>query len=308
MLSSRVSLQPEITREEAWKLVYWLQDNEVRQYLSDTQDVSFSLMRVLERVNLPVLTHLFNQNGRFFMIYTNSAQAVGFIRLLIGELETEIVLVIGEKQQWGCSLGSSALNEALQIAFYELRTPRVIARIKRSNIRSLRAFVRAGFKPDHDTPAFFCLVLTMDDFLSQPVRKQADRRNILLTELDRYRLACWINQHFPDHFSLNWATRGLSHELSKAHVLDSASLPEDVLSMHAHASLQVNGKPVTVTLSYPHEADWSTKKLSVLSPVGTAILGYREGDTLCWPVPTGFLNIEIKKLLYQPEAAGNYHN
>ena len=48
-------------------------------------------------------------------------------------------------------------------------------------------------------------------------------------------------------------------------------------------------------------------KVSVFSPIGTAILGYREGSTIEWEVPSGTSTIIIKKILYQPEAAGEYH-
>jgi len=62
-----------------------------------------------------------------------------------------------------------------------------------------------------------------------------------------------------------------------------------------------------ITLVYPDEADITENKLSVLSPVGTAILGYRVGNIIKWDVPEGVAEIHIKELLYQPEAAGDYH-
>jgi regulator of nucleoside diphosphate kinase len=47
--------------------------------------------------------------------------------------------------------------------------------------------------------------------------------------------------------------------------------------------------------------------VSVFSPVGTAILGFREGDRIHWPGTDGHISIEIEKVLYQPEAAGDFH-
>ena len=58
---------------------------------------------------------------------------------------------------------------------------------------------------------------------------------------------------------------------------------------------------------FPKEADIDRGRLSVISPVGTAILGYTEGDTIEWKVPSGKRRIKIEKVLYQPEAAGDYH-
>ena len=83
MTASQISLQPEILREDVWRLVDWLRNDEVRRFLSDTQDVSSQLMQILDRVNLPVMTHLFNQGGRFFMVNNQQGQAVGFVRLRI---------------------------------------------------------------------------------------------------------------------------------------------------------------------------------------------------------------------------------
>jgi regulator of nucleoside diphosphate kinase len=61
------------------------------------------------------------------------------------------------------------------------------------------------------------------------------------------------------------------------------------------------------TLVFPHEADITQSKISVLAPIGTAILGYRVGDTLTWQVPDGMRRLRVKQILYQPEAAGDYH-
>jgi regulator of nucleoside diphosphate kinase len=60
----------------------------------------------------------------------------------------------------------------------------------------------------------------------------------------------------------------------------------------------------TYTLVQPEHADFEAGRLSVLAPIGTAILGYREGDVVEWPVPAGVRRIRILKVLYQPEAAG----
>jgi regulator of nucleoside diphosphate kinase len=66
-------------------------------------------------------------------------------------------------------------------------------------------------------------------------------------------------------------------------------------------------KPMVFTLTFPRDADIETGKLSVLSPVGTAILGHSEGEFIEWHVPAGIRRYKIEKVLYQPEAAGDYH-
>lgn len=61
------------------------------------------------------------------------------------------------------------------------------------------------------------------------------------------------------------------------------------------------------TLVFPDQADLALEKISVLAPIGTAMLGYGVGDTFAWQVPDGVRRLLIKDVLYQPEAAGDYH-
>ncbi len=64
------------------------------------------------------------------------------------------------------------------------------------------------------------------------------------------------------------------------------------------------GEEMTYTLVFPNEADIDQNKISVLAPIGTAMLGYRVGDTVEWPVPSGISRLQVKQILYQPEANG----
>ena len=61
------------------------------------------------------------------------------------------------------------------------------------------------------------------------------------------------------------------------------------------------------TLVFPSEASIPEKKISILAPIGTALLGSRAGGTVDWPVPAGMRTVKIKEVLYQPEASGDYH-
>jgi regulator of nucleoside diphosphate kinase len=53
--------------------------------------------------------------------------------------------------------------------------------------------------------------------------------------------------------------------------------------------------------------DFSEGKISILAPIGTAILGYKRGDIIEWPVPSGLRRLKVDDVLYQPEAEGDYH-
>jgi regulator of nucleoside diphosphate kinase len=61
------------------------------------------------------------------------------------------------------------------------------------------------------------------------------------------------------------------------------------------------------TLVFPAEADLKQEKLSVLAPIGTAILGFKTGDEINWNVPDGSRLIKVLEVIYQPEASGDFH-
>lgn len=130
---------------------------------------------------------------------------------------------------------------------------------------------------------------------------------ITITRGDRERLLKFINERRYSDMRADPSLLALESEIGRAQVVDSQQLPPDVVTMHSRALVRLNGETMEVTLVYPHEADWTQKKLSVLSPVGMALLGYREGDRIEWDVPSGRAAIEIQKVLYQPEAAGDFH-
>lgn len=87
-----VSLCPEITRADALTLMDWLDDESVTRHLSDSREVSRLIEQVIGRVQLPILTHLFNQGGRFFMVCDRRDVPVGFVRLVKRGPDCEIDL------------------------------------------------------------------------------------------------------------------------------------------------------------------------------------------------------------------------
>jgi regulator of nucleoside diphosphate kinase len=59
------------------------------------------------------------------------------------------------------------------------------------------------------------------------------------------------------------------------------------------------------TLVYPAHANVELGRISVLAPIGTAMIGYRVGDEIQWPVPSGTRHLQVKEVVYQPEASGD---
>ncbi len=97
----------------------------------------------------------------------------------------------------------------------------------------------------------------------------------------------------------------LEAELNRAIIVDTDKIPPDIVTMNSKVYLRDmdTGKDEFYQLVYPEDADIEQNKISILAPIGTAILGYKVGDVIEWKVPAGVRRLKIKKILYQPEAA-----
>ncbi|MCC2641558.1 MAG: Transcription elongation factor, greA/greB family [Nitrospira sp.] len=134
-------------------------------------------------------------------------------------------------------------------------------------------------------------------------------RDIYITEFDLTRLrdvlSARINAKVRDRDHLE----SLQNELDRAHVVDTSAIPHDVVTMNSQVRIEDvdTGMENVYTLVFPTDASIPDKKISILAPIGTALLGSRAGGTVDWPVPAGMRTVRIKEVLYQPEAAGDYH-
>lgn len=131
--------------------------------------------------------------------------------------------------------------------------------------------------------------------------------DIYITSIDRDRIHKLIEKSPAGNQPPNDLVKKLRGELSRAIIVDSRQVPHDVITLNSKALLELNDEDIEVSLVYPEDADISSMKLSVFSPIGTAILGHKEGNTVEWEVPSGTSKIRIKRIIYQPEAAGDYH-
>jgi regulator of nucleoside diphosphate kinase len=98
----------------------------------------------------------------------------------------------------------------------------------------------------------------------------------------------------------------LEQELERAEVLDdNETIPADVVTMNSEVRLMDldSGETKVYKLVFPSQAR-TEYALSVLAPIGTAILGYRVGSVIDWRVPRGVRRLKILEVLFQPEAAG----
>lgn len=133
-------------------------------------------------------------------------------------------------------------------------------------------------------------------------------RTIYLTRYDAQRLDAMLEQASD-------ATRDredvikLEEELARANVVPGKDVPGNVVTMNTQLQLrdEKSGELKTYTLVFPQDANVDEGKISIMSPIGTALIGYCEGDIIEWAVPAGVRRLVVEKILYQPEAAGDFH-
>jgi len=103
--------------------------------------------------------------------------------------------------------------------------------------------------------------------------------------------------------------RDLENELDNGKVVDSRHVPQDVITMNSNVRLKdINTqKEMICWLVFPDDSNADQGKISILAPIGTALLGYKIGDIIEWKVPAGLAKFKVEEILYQPEAAGDYH-
>jgi regulator of nucleoside diphosphate kinase len=132
-----------------------------------------------------------------------------------------------------------------------------------------------------------------------------DTRVIYITEADMKRLRPLIEGMKNSRDDL----RGLQAELEHARVVTPADVPPDVITMNSKARLRDldTGEEMIFTLVFPGKANIEHDRISVVAPIGTAMLGQRVGDEFEWEVPAGSVRLRVEEMLYQPEAAGDFH-
>jgi regulator of nucleoside diphosphate kinase len=132
------------------------------------------------------------------------------------------------------------------------------------------------------------------------------RRSIYITQEDQERLQTLVDglkATSPRELSNIIA---LEEELDRAHVVDAKGIRPDVVTLNSHVRIcdLDTDRVMEYEVVYPNtKARSSADSLSVLAPLGTALLGYRAGDIIEWHVPRGKRRLKVIEVLYQPEAA-----
>lgn len=136
-----------------------------------------------------------------------------------------------------------------------------------------------------------------------------DTRTICITANDKRRLEELLAVAKEFGTRARKDLESLTQELSRAQVVPPTEVRPDVVTMNSKVVLHDldSHEELTYTLVFPKEANYERGAISVLAPIGTAILGYSKGETVEWPVPAGTRRLRIQEVVYQPEAAGDYH-
>lgn len=130
---------------------------------------------------------------------------------------------------------------------------------------------------------------------------------IVISSLDADRLDSLLESLPSDAFP---GKAELLEELGRAEVVEPQAIPPTVVTMNSTVSFRVlsTSQEFEMTLVYPKDVDGSGKTISILAPVGSALLGLSQGDEIEWPKPGGgVLQVRIESVIYQPERTGEYH-
>ncbi len=134
------------------------------------------------------------------------------------------------------------------------------------------------------------------------------RNELLVTEADFDRLKHLLEspRYRVTHAML---IPTLREGLERSRVVEPESVPKGVVTMHSKVKVRdlKAGESETYTLVFPDDADINEGRLSVLAPLGAALLGARVGDVVEFAAPAGTRRLKVEKVLYQPEAAGDFH-
>ena len=132
-----------------------------------------------------------------------------------------------------------------------------------------------------------------------------EQNDIILTARDHAELSSVIAVTGKVSQRVKWELRLLENELKRARIVAAEEVPPDVITINTRAEFLdlETGERMEFTVVLPADANINDGKISVLAPLGTAMLGYRVGDEFVWHVPHGLRRLKVIKLHFQPEAS-----
>lgn len=135
----------------------------------------------------------------------------------------------------------------------------------------------------------------------------ADKPKIIVSSLDLERLQTLLDALPVTAFP---GKADLQAELDRAEIVEPEAMPPSVVTMNSTVRFAIDpsGEEFCLTLVYPKDVTADGDRISVLAPVGSALLGLAVGDRIEWPRPGGgLMQVRIVEIVYQPERAGELH-
>jgi len=131
-------------------------------------------------------------------------------------------------------------------------------------------------------------------------------RNTRITERDAARLARIVENLLRRTSAIENGAEALHDALDAARIVPSVEIDADIVTMNTEVTIEdsASGEERLVRLVYPEQADAGKGHVSVLSPLGNAILGARTGDSVSFATPVGERRVRVGRIRFQPEAAG----
>ncbi len=131
---------------------------------------------------------------------------------------------------------------------------------------------------------------------------------IILNRLDFARIKKCISDAKQFKSISNAEAEKLITELNSAKIVEPQAIPSNVVTMNSIVKLSFlnSNKQVQFQIVYPGQANLKENKISIFSPIATALIGYKVGDEIEWIVPAGLTQLKIDEIVYQPESSGDY--
>ncbi len=131
---------------------------------------------------------------------------------------------------------------------------------------------------------------------------------IIVTEFDYFRLCKLVNAEGSFRLAESDPLAVLGTEIKRAKKVDPRRIPPDLVTMNSRIEVvdPDTYKMMILQLVYPRDVDDKQDRISVLSTLGRALLGHRVGSVVSFNTPKGIKKIKISRMIYQPEANGNY--
>jgi regulator of nucleoside diphosphate kinase len=140
----------------------------------------------------------------------------------------------------------------------------------------------------------------------RPATRSKDE--LIISSFDKHRLLRLLRSG-DTSVELREELEDLTREIERGALVTPQQMPKEVVTMNSTVRVTdlEYGSSHVYTIVFPADADYEKGRISILAPLGTALLGYRAGDVVNWNVPRGVRQLRIDEIVYQPEAAGDYH-